>query len=96
MDQHVKKVIPHGIRSAMQFILGQRKGPGSIPGNVPKSCINTRMKLKDIIETKAMTIRAASHGTAGIDRDQAEYITDPRGIFAKNRRKLKRKENNKP
>ena len=41
------------------------------------------MKLIDLVEYKKETIRSASHGDSGINCDQSEYITDPKGYFRK-------------
>jgi len=51
--------------------------------------INNFMKYREIIEAKAMTITAAtSHNN--IDRAKADKILDPKGYFAKNKKKLRK------
>lgn len=46
------------------------------------------MKISELLEKKTMTIADATDGIAGINRPKAEKILDPRGFFAKNKRKI--------
>lgn len=47
------------------------------------------MKIIDLLEMKPQTIASAT-ANGFINRTKAEYITDPKGIFQKNKKKLKK------
>lgn len=47
------------------------------------------MRLSDLFEMAPQTIMSATKD-GHIDMAKAQYITDPRGIFQKNKRKLKK------
>ena len=47
------------------------------------------MKFQELLETKPQTISGATEN-GYINRRKAEYIIDPKGIFQKNKRKLRK------
>jgi len=52
------------------------------------------MKISELIETPAQTIMSATKN-GHIDMAKSEYITDPKGLFQKNKRKLKKQRKTK-
>jgi hypothetical protein len=49
------------------------------------------MKIKEILESKPMTITGVGQKGKAFNSDKAQAIVDPRGYFAKNKRSIKKR-----
>jgi hypothetical protein len=69
-------------------LLMKRIAEGAMPAGGGSPPINTRMRIMEIL--RAPTIASATGRDGKINRNTADRMVDPRGYFARNKRRTKK------